>query len=95
VQDAIAGCDADRQKVLHDIVLTGTTSLIPGLPERLRNELSSLTEPEVYITASTHRADYPWLGGSILGSLGDFEYMCVTREEYEEHGPSIVDQMYL
>lgn len=33
-----------------------------------------------------------WLGGSILASLGSFHQLWVTKEEYEEHGISIVHQ---
>ena len=31
-----------------------------------------------------------WIGGSILASLSTFEEMWITRQDYEEHGPSIV-----
>eukprot|EP01083_Nonionella_stella_P167470 562916_1 len=31
-----------------------------------------------------------WLGGSILASLSTFESMWITKEEYEQEGPSVV-----
>ena len=33
-----------------------------------------------------------WLGGSILASLGTFHQLWVTKDEYEEHGMSIIHQ---
>jgi len=32
-----------------------------------------------------------WIGGSILSCLTPFESMWVTKEEYDEHGPKIVN----
>lgn len=31
-----------------------------------------------------------WYGGSLLGSLPDFYSYCYNKQDYEEHGPSIV-----
>ena len=31
-----------------------------------------------------------WIGGSILASLSTFQQMWITKEEYDEAGPSIV-----
>jgi actin-related protein len=33
-----------------------------------------------------------WLGGSIVASLGSFHDMWVSKQEYAEHGPGIVDR---
>lgn len=36
---------------------------------------------------------YPsWIGGSILASLGSFQQMWISKQEYEENGPSIVER---
>jgi len=31
-----------------------------------------------------------WLGGSILGSLGSFHQMWMSKAEYDEHGPALI-----
>nr|UFA46020.1 TNNI2-ACTA1 transcript variant 6 [Sus scrofa] len=31
-----------------------------------------------------------WIGGSILASLSTFQQMWITKQEYDEAGPSIV-----
>jgi actin-related protein len=40
----------------------------------------------------SERALCPWLGGSIVASLGSFHEVWITRQEYQEFGPSIVDR---
>jgi actin-related protein len=35
-----------------------------------------------------------WVGGSILGDLSTFKDFCITKEEYEEHGPKIYKHLY-
>lgn len=37
------------------------------------------------------RAICPWLGGSIMGSLGSFHDIWISKKEYEEYGSAIVD----
>jgi len=44
----------------------------------------------VKIVAPPERKYSVWIGGSILASLSTFEEMWVTKEEYDESGPSIV-----
>lgn len=33
-----------------------------------------------------------WLGGSILGSLGSFHEMWLSKAEYEEGGAQLIDK---
>eukprot|EP01055_Gregarina_sp_Pseudo9_P005803 Gregarina_sp_Pseudo_9__5802@NODE_877_length_2107_cov_444_445841_g825_i0_p2_GENE_NODE_877_length_2107_cov_444_445841_g825_i0NODE_877_length_2107_cov_444_445841_g825_i0_p2_ORF_typecomplete_len167_score21_41Actin/PF00022_19/2_9e50Actin_micro/PF17003_5/0_017MreB_Mbl/PF06723_13/0_061_NODE_877_length_2107_cov_444_445841_g825_i08451345 len=41
------------------------------------------------VIAPPERKSSVWIGGSILSSLSTFQTMWITREEYEESGPSI------
>jgi actin-related protein len=34
----------------------------------------------------------PWLGGSILSSLGSFQQMWMSKQEYEEHGAIMIER---
>jgi len=38
------------------------------------------------------RANSAWLGGSIVASMGSFHEMWITKQEYAEYGPSIIDR---
>lgn len=57
----------------------------------IRNNLPGL-KVKVFSPRITERAICSWLGGSILGSLGSFNEMWITRNDYNEYGPSIVNR---
>lgn len=42
------------------------------------------------IIAPPERKYSVWIGGSILASLSTFQQMWITKQEYDEAGPSIV-----
>ncbi|CAG2119529.1 unnamed protein product, partial [Medioppia subpectinata] len=44
----------------------------------------------VKVIAPAERKYSVWIGGSILASLSTFQHMWVSREEYNEYGPSVV-----
>ncbi|KAF2459505.1 actin family [Lineolata rhizophorae] len=89
--------DADvRTQLLTNVVVVGGSSLLYGLTDRLNAELTQMyTGPRVRLQApgsTIERKFASWLGGSILASLGSFHQMWVSRKEYEEHGPNIVEK---
>jgi len=45
---------------------------------------------KIKVVAPPERKYSVWMGGSILSSLSTFQSMWVTKEEYDECGPSIV-----
>lgn len=97
VKNAINGVDVDlRPHLLNNIVVTGGTSLIQGFSERLNNELIAMYPgAKIRIQAaglSSERRFGSWIGGSILGSLGTFHQMWVSRKEYEEFGAGVVEK---
>jgi actin-related protein len=87
-------CNLDiRKDVYNTIVITGGTSLLPGLAERLKKGVEDLRYHNTYkvgIVAAPERGIGSWVGGSILGSLTNFHDSLVTRLEYDESGPTIV-----
>lgn len=90
---AIMRSDMDvRREMYGNVVLSGGTSLIPGLPDRLAKELCNLASPGVgvRVVAPPQRLHSVWIGGSILASLSTFQQMWITKEDYMESGPSVV-----
>lgn len=79
-----------RATLAHNVVLTGGTSKIPGLSDRIMYELNkSLRALKFRMLSSGHlreRQYQAWLGGSILASLGTFHQLWVGKQEYEEVG---------
>jgi len=73
---SISRCDVDiRREMFGNVVLSGGTTVIPGLAERLAKEVSSLAPPgvRVRVVAPPDRKYSVWIGGSILGSLSTFQ----------------------
>jgi len=93
--DSITSCDIDLQRDLfNNIVLSGGTTMFPGIADRIGKELVRLTPDSVAVRviAPPERKYSVWIGGSILASLNTFQSNWITREEYEEGGPQIVHQ---
>ncbi|XP_058080102.1 actin-103-like isoform X2 [Magnolia sinica] len=90
---SIKRCDVDiRSEMYGNVVLSGGTTLLPGLPDRLAKELSSMAPPsiKVRLVAPPERKYSVWIGGSILASLSTFPQMWIAKEDYMEYGSSIV-----
>jgi actin len=91
--NSIMKCDIDIRKDLYgNVVMSGGSTMFPGIAERMQKEVvakapSSMT---VKIVAPPERKYSVWIGGSILASLSTFQSMWISKEEYDESGPSIV-----
>ncbi|KAI5309008.1 hypothetical protein KEM55_004310, partial [Ascosphaera atra] len=97
IKASIAAVDAEvRPLLLQNVVISGATTMIPGFTERLNMELVNLfPSARVQIAAASNameRTCAPWIGGSIVASLPTFSGSWVTKKEYEEHGPDIVEK---
>ncbi|TEB36994.1 actin-1 [Coprinellus micaceus] len=91
--NSITKCDIDvRRELYGNIVLSGGTTMFPGISERMQKELVALapSNMKVKITAPPERKYSVWIGGSILGSLSTFQNMWISKEEYDESGPGVV-----
>jgi len=89
----IMSCDVDIRKDLYaNIVLSGGTTMYPGIAERMSKELVTLAPAsvKVKIVAPPERKYSVWIGGSILASLSTFASMWISKDEYDESGPGIV-----
>ena len=70
-------------------MITGGSSLIQGLTDRVNYELQSLYPgPRVRLQAAgnvVERKYAPWIGGSILASLGTFHQVLVSLFHLDMH----------
>jgi actin beta/gamma 1 len=68
-----------------------------GMTERMTKEMTALIPPEnrVRIIAPPERRCSAWIGGSILASLSTFQAMWISKQDYNEFGPSIVHRKCL
>lgn len=91
--NSIMRCDVDIRKDLYgNIVMSGGSTLFPGIADRMTKEVTALAPPsmKIKVVAPPERKYSVWIGGSILASLSTFQQMWITKAEYDEAGPSIV-----
>jgi len=91
--DSIMKCDVDIRKDLYgNTVLSGGTTMFEGIAERMQKEITALAPAsmKIKIVAPPERKYSVWIGGSILASLSTFQSMWISKQEYDESGPSIV-----
>lgn len=106
--NTIQGTDLDvRSSLYKAIVLSGGSSMYPGLPSRLEKELKQLWltrvlqgNPErlnkfkVRIEDPPRRRHMVFLGGAVLANLiADKEDMWVTKAEWQEEGVRALDKL--
>ncbi|XP_021569828.1 actin-like isoform X2 [Carlito syrichta] len=76
--NSIMKCDVDIRKDLYaNTVLSGGTTMYPGITNRMQKEVTAL-EPstmKIKIIAPPERKSSVWIGGSILASLSTFQQM--------------------
>jgi len=91
--NTIMKCDVDIRKDLYaNIVMSGGSTMYEGLAARLEKEMISLAPStmKIKVVAPPERKYSVWIGGSILASLSTFQQMWISKQEYDESGPSIV-----
>lgn len=99
VGSAVAAIDVDvRKAVASEIVVVGGSTMFPKFCERLHRGLVAGDEhraaplsmiPKLKITAaprSVERMSASWLGCSIAASLGSFQHLWVSKQQYQENG---------
>ncbi len=94
---AISECDVDLRRELYgNIVLSGGSTMYPGMKERLTKEVKEQIPEsvDVKVISPPERMYSVWIGGSILGSLKTFDKMWLTRQEYKELGPQACHRFF-
>ncbi|KAH8740810.1 BRG1/brm-associated factor 53A [Cryptosporidium ryanae] len=101
ISDTIVNCDIDiRRDLVSAVIIIGGTSLIPGLVDRISKTLAEDDKlsgggPKLKIispNSTVEKKFSSWIGGSILSSLGSFQQMWFSKEEYLEHGIHLVER---
>ena len=90
---SIDKCDAEIQNEMYsNIVLSGGTTMIDGFEVRLRRVLKALAPSveKIEVVCPDDRGFSTWIGGSVVSAMSGFQEMCISLEEYDESGPSII-----
>ncbi|KAK9478995.1 actin family [Lipomyces japonicus] len=106
--NTIQAADVDvRSSLYRAIVLSGGSSMYPGLPSRLEKELKQLwltkvlngdparlSKFKVRIEDPPRRRHMVFLGGAVLANImADKEHMWILKDEWEEQGPRILEKL--
>ena len=100
VWDAIRKSDDDyRTELCTNIIFSGGSTKFRGLPMRLKNELLEV-DPEIteylefeVINPKDQQFNF-WKGGKMFTQIQQFADNWVTKEDYAEHGASIVTERF-
>ena len=84
-----------REDLYGNIILAGGSTMFSGIADRMLKEIKAMAPDTmtVKIIAPPERKYSIWIGGSILASLSTFQQMWITKEEYDESGPSIIHRI--
>ena len=88
VLESIKKCDMDiRKEMYSNIVLSGGSTLISGIVDRIAQEITNKipSSIKIKIDAPPERKYSNWIGGSILGALSTFQNIWTTQKEYKEN----------
>jgi actin len=92
VVKSIAKCEKEIREILYqNIVLSGESSMFPGLQQRLEREIKLLYDKtKVVVEAPDQRNILPWIGGSKFESHKNYQEMLITSEDYSIRGKEFV-----
>lgn len=95
VYNAAELCAGDmRKELLNNIILSGGSTMFPGISDRLARDIHILN-PQAPLNISApkcpnERLYSVWIGGAVLSTLTNFNHMWITKNEYDEVGSNIV-----
>lgn len=95
---SISSSDIDLMPALYNsVVVSGGNTLLTGFNDRLLVEVTKKIPQNIRVklvhpNGLTERKHSPWIGGSILASLGTFQRMWFSRQEYEDGGKTLINK---
>ncbi|KAG9482260.1 hypothetical protein GDO78_011121 [Eleutherodactylus coqui] len=95
---SVMKCPIDiRRDLYSNIVLSGGTTLFPGLDERLLKEMERLVPSGVKVNVNLpeKRKYSVWVGASIISSISAFRDLLIPKSDYKDVGPNVLHRKYL
>lgn len=100
ILESIANVDIYlRKDFLNNMILGGGNTMIKNFPERLKKEILqhySLSKevPKIKINAQNERIYSAWIGASVVCSIGNFQQMWISKNDFEEIGKHVIRKKY-
>lgn len=96
-----------RSELYKHIVLSGGSTMYPGLPSRLereikqlylervlKNDIDKLTKFKIRIEDPPRRKDMVFIGGAVLAEvMKDRDSFWMSKQEYEEEGLNVLKKL--
>ena len=98
--ESLSATDIDARKELaSNIVLVGAGSQFKGMNNRLMTEISNLCPISyrcriISPKQTVEKVFAPWIGGSILTSLGSFQQLWLSRQQYDDNGVTLAARRF-
>ncbi|CAF4076378.1 unnamed protein product, partial [Adineta steineri] len=93
LHSSIMKCEVDlRSTFYYTILVCGGNTMIPGFINRMQKEMRAkvASDKKVRVVDAPGRQYSAWIGGSIFASISAFQSAWISKQEYDEFGPSIV-----
>ena len=111
VHTAIQRCEATcRSQMMGNIVLAGGLASVPGMADRIQQELIFLEKERVErysgdnpllqqactprVHVHPHSRYAAWLGARMQANAETFLTQCMSKEDYDENGPAFARRMF-
>jgi actin len=92
ILEIINACPTEsKSELLDNIVLSGGVAGYPGIQERLQKDLDALLKGfpvQATVRGEQIAKSLPWVGASVAGCSQKFDSCFMSREHYDEVGPT-------
>ncbi|CAO3614941.1 unnamed protein product [Mucor hiemalis] len=95
VSDIVKTFDINqREKLMHNIFLTGGFSQLPGLSERIQTSLQTIypVNTKIKVKRATDPVLDAWKGAALFAQDKTKQQYFVTKKEYEEYGSDYIKE---
>ncbi|KAK8870754.1 hypothetical protein M9Y10_008641 [Tritrichomonas musculus] len=90
---SISRCDKYlRKDLLNNVVISGGSTMFPGMAERVEHDVSDATQSLAKVIAAPERKNGAWVGASIFASTPVFEQFQIKKADWETNGEKIFRQ---
>ena len=78
--------------MFSNIILAGGNTLFENFQVRMKKGIMNLAlvKTPLDVVNTKERLYSSWIGGSVIGNMDTFQFLCISRNEYEEVGSKIV-----
>ena len=91
----------NRKEMFENIIVTGGSSCVSYLPDRLERELKIIFEEFSYISKLSvaddlvERQNSSWMGASMVASISNIKDFLMDKAEFEDHGSMLIERKCL